>query len=54
MQLLGLLIVAVALWVSAGMTIVAAAQRRDRDGSCSLALAAAAGPLTGLTAWSRR
>jgi hypothetical protein len=47
MQLLGLLIVAVALWVSTGMTIVAAAQRRYGDGSCSLAL-------TGATAWSRR
>jgi hypothetical protein len=53
MDVLELLVVAVALWVSAGMTIVSVAQRRHGDGSCSLALAALAGPFTGLPARRR-
>jgi hypothetical protein len=54
MDVLSLLIIAVALWVSAGMTILSVASRRNTDGTRSLALAAVAGPLTGLGAGWRR
>lgn len=54
MDVVGLLVIAVALWVSAGMTIVSVASRRNADGTLSLALAAVTGPLTGLGAGWRR